>query len=144
MIAQPGVKVIQYSASNAIEVTWEYKLKGKRSGLRSCWMRLGTGKDKEKIRWTRRLECRGDYKDGLVEEYLENDDIPKTEKGDHVYCQFLFEPECVIDEKTEKIEENDEREMGFSEIVTLISLANAAKYKALLKDKAKPASGPIA
>ena len=142
MIAQPGVKVIQCSADNVIEVTFDHQLKGKLRELRTCSMRLGLAKDKDKIKWIRRYDCRGNYTNGHVVECLKEEDIPKTGKGENVYCQFLFEPKYVIDEKTGKIEENYEGETLLSPIVTLIALASAAKYKALLKDTAKAATAP--
>lgn len=141
MSAQPGVKVIQCSADNVIEVTFDHPKKGKLRELRTCSMRLGLGKE-DKITWVRRFDCRGNYTNGHVVECLNEEDIPKTGKGENVYCQFLFEPKYVIDEKKGKIEENYERETLLSGIVTLISLANAAKYKALLKDTAQAATAP--
>ena len=147
MIAIPGVKVINYPANNAIVVTWDNPLKGKLRELRICSMRLGIGVDNTKIEWVRRLDCRCNYNNGHVEEYLEDEDIPKTKEGENVYCQFLFEPHYVIDEHTKKpkkLVRNSEREIGLSEVAALISLANAPKYKALLKGTAKAANAPVA
>lgn len=143
MIAKPGVKVITSPSRNAIEVNWDYILKGKLSELRSCSMRLGTGKDNSEITWTSRLNCRGNYKHGHVKERLEEGDIPETNKGEHVYCQFLFEAKYVLHETTGEITLNEERECGTSEIVTLISLANSAKFKAMMKDKIESASPTV-
>lgn len=142
MIVQPGVKVIQYSANNAIEVSWDYILDGKLSPLMKggCRLRLGRGNNKEKITWTSCLDCRSDYQNGHIEEYLEDNDIPQIGEGKNVYCQFLFEPVYVINEENGKIEENNEREIVFSHIVPLITLASAIKYKTLLKHKATSAS----
>ena len=148
MIPKLGVKVIKYPANNAIVVTWDNPLTGKLRELRLCSMRLGIGKDNTMIEWVRRLDCRCNYNNGRVEEYLEDEDIPKTKEGEKVYCQVLFEPHYVIDEqnkKGKKIVENSEREIGLSEVADLISLANAvAKYKALLKGTAKAANAPVA
>jgi len=145
MSEQPGVKVIQYSANNAIEVTCDYMLEGKRSPLKrgGSRLRLGRGNNSEEIIWTRCLDCRGDYQNGHVEEYLEDIDLPQSGEGKNVYGQFLFEPVYVINETTGKKEENDEGEIVLSKIATLISLANAAKYKALLRHKAKSASAHV-
>lgn len=110
---------LKKSKAHVSEVSWEYILEGKRRKLRNCVIRLGVGTDESKISWTRRLDCRGKYKNGHVDEYIEDEDLPQTEEGELVFCQFLFEPEVVIDDKTGKIVENCERETGASEIIVL-------------------------
>lgn len=131
MIAQPGVRVVEYPASKAIRVTWDHILDGKPSPLKRCRVRLGRGDKKEKITWTTCLDCRGNYQGGHIEEFLEETDIPKEGRGKNVYAQFLLEPVHLLNDETGKIEENDEREVICSNVAPLISLATAAKYKTL-------------
>lgn len=118
MIAQPGVRVVQSPGNNVIEVTWEHKLKGKLSPIKKgrCRMRLGRGDKKEKITWKSSLDCRGDYQNGHIKEYLEDKDIPQSGEGKNVYAQFLFEPVYVVNDETNEIEENHDGEVIFSNI----------------------------
>ena len=134
MIPQPGVKVIEYPADNALRVTWDYVLDGKPSPLKKCRVRLGRGDKKEKVTWTNCLDCRGNYQNGHVEEYLEEADIPQNKEGKNVYAQFLLEPMYVVNDETGKIEKNHEGEIVLSSIVPLISLAAAANYKKLSRN----------
>lgn len=137
MIVKPGVKVIEYPADNAIRVTWDYLLDGKPSPLTHCRVRLGRGDEEEKVMWTSCLDCRGNYQNGHVEEYLEEADIPNNDEGKNIYAQFLVEPMYVLNDETRKIEENHEGELVLSSIVTLISLAAVAKLKALSQNAIK-------
>jgi hypothetical protein len=121
MITSPEVKATTYPAYHATQITWDYMLKGERSQLNSCSIRLGTGKDVKEVTWTRRLDVRGDYKNGHVDEYLEKDDLLKTKEGEILFGQFLFVPSYVYDEKAEKITKNHEGEMGVSKIFPVVS-----------------------